>query len=99
MQLTELRRIIHLSLKTLEAAMGDARTGYPSAFDRFFVFILALLMAVGIRALGEVHTMLDKVTSKQQIVDERLSQLDVTTTANSAEIRHLSKAVYEGDYP
>lgn len=78
--------------------MGDARTGYPSAVDRFFLFILALLMAIGIRAFGDVQKTLENVTFREQMLDERVTQLDLTTAGNSAAIRHLSKAVYEGDY-
>ena len=70
-----------------------------STFDRIFILCLACLAAVGIAMLGDLHDQLQEIAKKNSTIDDRLTQLDIMTTSHEAEIRHLSKAVYEGDFP
>lgn len=70
-----------------------------STIDRMFILGLACLAAVGIAMLGDLHDQLGELAAKYSQLDDRMTQLDTVTTAQDAEIRHLSKAVYEGDFP
>lgn len=70
-----------------------------SAIDRLFLIAVAVILAVVIHLLGELRETLAEMFGRLSTLDDRLTQLDLTTTSHGAEIRHLSRAVYEGDFP
>jgi hypothetical protein len=70
-----------------------------STIDRIFVLGLACLAAIGVAMLGDLHDQLKELAVKLSIADDRLTQLDIVTTAHDADIRHLTQAVYQGGLP
>ena len=70
-----------------------------STLDRFFCVAVAIFIVICVRILSDVGTQLSEIAYKNTAADERLSQLEIATTSHDAEIRHLSKAIYEGSLP
>ena len=70
-----------------------------SALDRFFCIVVAVFIVISVRILSDVGTQLTEIAQKNTAAEERLTMLEIASSNHEAEIRHLSKAVYEGDFP